>query len=87
MKNKTRAAALKRIGIYKEVMWHENFPEDREGDFDRERTLLESESLERVFDRWCRGQNLRGFSELIICRLNSIRRICKNNVAKKPEMR
>jgi hypothetical protein len=83
-KHGKRAKRLKRLGIYEEVMWHEGYREEREGQFKQEREALETESLERVFDRWLRGQNLSGFSAIILRRVEQLKKVTKRAATTQP---
>ena len=74
----SRGRALRKIGILSEILWSERYPDQEgPGEFVRTRKWLETASLEGVFDLWCRGQNLIGFAEYILRRVDQIRKVCK----------
>jgi hypothetical protein len=72
-----RVASLKSSGVYRKIMWHEEFKENHPGYFERNRADIESETVEQLLDRWCRGNNLVGFAPSILNAVDAIRKACK----------
>jgi hypothetical protein len=74
---KTIAQKLNELGLLQDIMWHERYKEDRPGEFQRDRSRLENESVEEVFDRWLRGHNIMGYAGTIMSVLDDIRKVVK----------
>lgn len=74
-----RALAFRQTGMLHNLFWdHLGYPEQSEpAEVERDLRRIETEDLEKVFDRWCRGQNLPGFASSIISALDAIRKVVK----------
>jgi hypothetical protein len=59
-------------GVGRDLLWSEDYPTqedaaiDGRGEFQHTREWIETASLEKVFDLWCRGNNLIGYAELLL---------------------
>ena len=79
-----RLKRLIKCGLEDDLLWGEKYPEQEEptedgsGEFQHTRLWIEKASLEVVFDLWCRGQNLIGYSELLLDATEQFRRICED---------
>lgn len=78
-----RLQKLLDAGVGYRLLWSEDYPDQEEstpdgrGEFQRIREWIETESLERVFDLWCRGNNLIGYSQLLLNATKDFRKIIK----------
>lgn len=65
------------------LLWSEDHPGleeptlDGRGEFQRTREWIETASLERVFDLWCRGNNLIGYADTLLRATDAFRKIIK----------
>lgn len=57
---------------YSNILWEENYPNqedatnDGRGQFQHTRESIEIATLSEVFDLWCRGQDLSGYSDMLL---------------------
>jgi len=71
-------------GLGLTLLWSEDYPDQEEatpdgrGEFQHTREWIETASLEKVFDLWCRGHNLIGFSYLLLDSTKKFREIIKD---------
>ena len=65
------------------LLWSENYPDqedstaDGRGEFQRTREWIETASLERVFDLWCRGKNLIGYAQTLLDATTAFKKVFK----------
>lgn len=78
-----RLQKLKDAHLASSLLWKENYPDqeqatsDGRGEFQWTREWVETASLEKVFDLWCRGHNLIGYSEMLLDATKKFRLIYK----------
>jgi hypothetical protein len=78
-----RLKKLIRSGHADELLWSEIYPDQEEatrdgrGEFQRTREWVESASLEEVFDLWCRGNNLIGYSRKLLRATEVFRKVAR----------
>jgi hypothetical protein len=71
-------------GLGLTLLWSEDYPNQEEitsdgrGEFQHTREWIETAPLEKVFDLWCRGHNLIGFSYLLLDATKKFREIVKD---------
>lgn len=78
-----RLRKFQKAGLAEQLLWEEQYPDqegetrDGRGDFQRTREWIEQAPLQEVFDLWCRGQNLIGYSALLLDATAAFRSICR----------
>lgn len=72
-----RGKYLRRVGVLGQILWHEQYPEDFPGHFAQDRQRIETETVEQLLDRWCRGNNLIGYAGPILETVDILRKAAK----------
>jgi hypothetical protein len=78
-----RLQKLLDAGVGLRLLWSEDYPDQEEatadgrGEFQRTREWIETASLEKVFDLWCRGNNLIGYAPSLLIVVPLFVKICK----------
>jgi hypothetical protein len=74
--------------VGEDLLWGEDYPEqeketrDGRGEFQMIREEIETDSLERVFDLWCRGENLLEYAERLLFATQEFRKVFENEKGK-----
>jgi hypothetical protein len=78
-----RLQKLLDAGVGLRLLWSEDYPDHEEatadgrGEFQRTREWIETASLEKVFDLWCRGNNLIGYAHTLLYATAEFRKVYK----------
>jgi hypothetical protein len=76
-----RLQKLLDTGIGHTLLWNEDYPDQEEptsdgrGRFQYTREWIETASLDKLFDLWCRGHNLLGYAELLLTATREFRKV------------
>lgn len=75
------------MGYAHRLLWSEDYPDQEEktpdgrGEFQKTREWIETAPLDEVFDLWLRGQNLSGFSEILLRAVPVFTKVCGKKVS------